>query len=65
MLNSVDGGAFAGLNGPANNSDATGLSISGVDGAMAVLVPEDSTDKRRWIAASGTGSGAPRPVGLP
>ncbi|MFN5588029.1 MAG: beta strand repeat-containing protein, partial [Planctomyces sp.] len=64
VMNSVDGGVFAGVNGPASNSDATGLSVAGVDGAMAILVPKDSADKRRWVAAAGTGN-AVSLVGLP
>ncbi|MEN9553872.1 MAG: hypothetical protein RLZZ232_158, partial [Planctomycetota bacterium] len=56
VMNSVDGGVFVGLNGPASNSDATGLSVAGVDGAMAILVPKDAADKRRWVAAAGTGN---------
>ncbi|MFN5904930.1 MAG: hypothetical protein ACK5A3_02680, partial [Planctomyces sp.] len=64
VMNSLDGGVFAGVNGPASNSDATGLSVAGVDGAMAILVPKDSADKRRWVAAAGTGN-AVSLVGLP
>ncbi|MFM7835266.1 MAG: hypothetical protein ACKPJD_26010, partial [Planctomycetaceae bacterium] len=40
------------------------LSVAGVDGAMAILVPKNSADKRRWVAAAGTGN-AVSLVGLP
>jgi hypothetical protein len=64
VMNSADGSVFAGINGPASNSDATGLSVAGVDGAMAIIVPKDSADKRRWVAAAGTGN-AVSLIGLP
>ncbi|MEN9554689.1 MAG: hypothetical protein RLZZ232_975, partial [Planctomycetota bacterium] len=58
VLNSVDGGFFAGVNGSSSSSDATGVSVSGVDGAMVVLIPKDLADKRRWVAATGSGNNA-------
>ena len=64
VMNSVNGGFFAGINGPATNSDATGLAVSNVNGALAVLIPKDATDKRRWVAASGTGNSVAL-LGLP
>jgi hypothetical protein len=64
VLNSTNGGFFAGVNGPGTNSGATGASVSGVNAAMAVLIPKDFTDKRRWVAATGSGSNVSL-VGLP
>ena len=64
VMNSVNGGFFAGIKGPATNSDATGLAVSNVNGALAVLIPKDATDKRRWVAASGTGNSVAL-LGLP
>ncbi|NBO66315.1 MAG: hypothetical protein EBU88_15970, partial [Acidobacteria bacterium] len=64
VINSVNGGFFAGFNGPATNSDATGLAVNNVNGALAVLIPKDASDKRRWVAASGTGNSVAL-LGLP
>ena len=36
VMNSVNGGFFAGINGPATNSDATGLAVSNVNGALEI-----------------------------
>ena len=57
-VNSVDGGIFAGVNGPGASDDATGVNIANVDAAIVVLIPKSSTDKRRWISAVGTGGTA-------
>ncbi|MFM7071476.1 MAG: hypothetical protein ACKO38_06740, partial [Planctomycetota bacterium] len=45
---------FVGINGPASNSDAMGVSISGVDFGFVLASPSDDlggTDLRRWTAA--------------
>ena len=64
VMNSTNGSLFAGVNGPANSGNATGLSVAGVNGAMAMLVPKDLADKRRWMAATGSGANVSL-LGLP
>ncbi|MCD6137516.1 MAG: LEPR-XLL domain-containing protein, partial [Deltaproteobacteria bacterium] len=55
--------AFAGVNGPASSGGAIGLSLTGVDFALALIAPEiidpaTQTDLRTWSAVKATVGGA-------
>ena len=45
--------AFAGMNGPASNADALGLSLTGVEFALALLSEKTGT-QRQWLSLQGT-----------
>ena len=55
---------FAGLNGPAANSGATGLSLTGANLALVLMTPTNTTDKSFYYALK-AGADSLAPVGLP